>query len=155
MGLVSGTLAAQERQLEDALERVSRLEAALSQTQTTLARTQTTLTEVTAERDKLRRAYEKLKEQLELPRRRIYAAKAARRAKPSELGKLELEMRVVEQEFVVLEESYSTNTLSLQLARGYLKALLGNARVAKYLGQKHVELLWQLRRVVEATSLEG
>ena len=45
--------------------RIAELEAALAKTRTTLA-------EVTAERDKLRRAYEQLKEQLELLRRRIY-----------------------------------------------------------------------------------
>jgi transposase len=53
------------------VERVAHLEAALAGTQTTLAR-------VTAERDKLRRAYEQLKEQVELLRRRIYIAKAER-----------------------------------------------------------------------------
>jgi transposase len=51
--------------------RVALLEAALASTQTTLA-------QVTAERDKLRRAYEQLKEQVELLRRRIYVAKAER-----------------------------------------------------------------------------
>jgi transposase len=51
--------------------RVAHLEAALASTQTTLA-------QVTAERDKLRRAYEQLKEQVELLRRRIYIAKAER-----------------------------------------------------------------------------
>jgi transposase len=51
--------------------RVAHLEAALASTQTTLA-------QVTAERDKLRRAYEQLKEQVELLRRRIYVAKAER-----------------------------------------------------------------------------
>lgn len=75
--------------------------------------------------------------------------------KPDQMAKLEVEMRVVEREFVVLEESYSRDTLNLQLARGYLKTLLGNTRVAKYLGQKHAELLAQLQKVVEATSLVG
>jgi len=51
--------------------RVAHLEAALASTQTTLA-------QVTAERDKLRRAYEQLKEQVELLRRRIYVARAER-----------------------------------------------------------------------------
>ena len=50
--------------LGEALGRIVHLEAALAQ--------------VTAERDRLRRAYEQLKEQLELLRRRIYAAKAER-----------------------------------------------------------------------------
>ena len=51
--------------------RIAHLEGVLASTQTTLAR-------VTAERDKLRRAYEQLKEQMELLRRRIYIAKAER-----------------------------------------------------------------------------
>ncbi len=52
-------------------ERVAQLEAALASTQSTLA-------QVIAERDKLLRAYEQLKEQLELLRRRIFVAKAER-----------------------------------------------------------------------------
>ena len=60
--------------------RVAHLEAALATTQTTLAK-------VTAERDKLRRAYEQLKEQLELLRRRIYVAKAER----VDIAQLEME----------------------------------------------------------------
>ena len=61
----------QQRQLQEALGRVARLEAVLASTQSTLA-------QVTAERDKLRRAYEQLKEQLELLRRRIFVGKAER-----------------------------------------------------------------------------
>jgi len=71
------------------------------------------------------------------------------------MAKLEAEMRALERDFVVLEESYSRDTLNLQLARAYLKALLQNARVARHLGQKHAELLGQLQKVVEATSLEA
>lgn len=72
-----------------------------------------------------------------------------------ELSKLETEMRSVERDFVLLEESYSRDTLNLQLARGYLKTLLQNAKVARFLGQKHGELLAQLEKVVEVSSLEG
>jgi transposase len=43
-----------------------------------VARLEAALAEVTAERDKLRRAYEQVKEQLELLRRRIFVAKAER-----------------------------------------------------------------------------
>ncbi len=55
------------------VDRVAHLEAALAK--------------VTAERDKLRRAYEQLKEQLELLRRRIYVAKAER----VDIAQLEME----------------------------------------------------------------
>lgn len=75
--------------------------------------------------------------------------------RPEELAKLEVEMRVNERDFVALEESYSRDTLNLQLARAYLKALLENKRIDRYLAQKHGDLLEQLRKVVDATSLEG
>jgi transposase len=64
--------------LPSALLDPQQLAARIAQLEETLATTRTTLAEVTAERDKLRRAYEQLKEQLELLRRRIFVAKAER-----------------------------------------------------------------------------
>jgi len=66
------------RELEDALRRVAELEAALTTTVAALSKTSAALVTVTAERDKLRHAYEQLKGQLELLRRRIFLAKAER-----------------------------------------------------------------------------
>ena len=66
------------RELEEALRRIAELEAALTSTTDRLSSTSATLATVTAERDKLRRAYEQLKAQLELLRRRIFLAKAER-----------------------------------------------------------------------------
>jgi ParB-like chromosome segregation protein Spo0J len=76
-------------------------------------------------------------------------------SRPEQITKLEAEMRTIERNFVVLEESFSRDTLNLQLARGYLKTLIGNSRVARYLGQKHADLLTQLQKVVEVSSLEA
>ncbi len=76
-------------------------------------------------------------------------------SKPDQLAKLEHEMRTAERDFMLVEETYSHNALNLQLARSYLKTLLQNTRVARYLGQKHSELVAQLQRVVEVTSLDG
>ena len=73
--------------LREALARLAKAEAALASTQTTLA-------QVTAERDKLRRAYEQLKEQLELLRRRIFQAKAER----ADVTQLEIEFAAVKKE---------------------------------------------------------
>ena len=71
--------------LDAAMRRVAELEAALTSTTRalasttqTLSKTSETLVRVTEERDKLRRAYGQLKEQLELLRRRIFFAKAER-----------------------------------------------------------------------------
>jgi transposase len=65
-------------ELEEALRRNAELQAALTTTTETLSRTSAALATVTAERDKLRHAYEQLKGQLELLRRRIFLAKAER-----------------------------------------------------------------------------
>lgn len=59
-------------------KRNAELESALATTKSTLATTKSALQVVTEERDKLRRAYEQLKEHLELLRRRLYVAKAER-----------------------------------------------------------------------------
>lgn len=75
--------------------------------------------------------------------------------RPEQIAKLESEMRTVERDFVVLEESYSRDTLNLQVARAYLKTLLQNARVSRYLTQKHPELEAQLQKVVEVNALDG
>lgn len=84
--------------LEDALRRrVAELEAALSSTHETLSQTTATLAEVTAERDKFRRAYEQLKGQMELLRRRIFLAKAERiDTRQLELEFAELKAKLVE-----------------------------------------------------------
>ena len=63
-------------------------------------------------------------------------------------------MRTVERTSCV-EGSYSPDTLNLQVAGAYLKTLLQNARVARYLAQKHPALAAQLQRVVEVDSLES
>jgi transposase len=64
---------------EEALrQRVAALEAALAAKTSELAAAHETVSALTAERNKLRRAYELLKGQLELIRRRIFVAKAER-----------------------------------------------------------------------------
>ncbi|MBX3218948.1 MAG: ParB N-terminal domain-containing protein [Labilithrix sp.] len=75
--------------------------------------------------------------------------------RPEQISKLESEMRTVERDFVMLEESYSRDTLNLQVARAYLKTLLQNARVKRYLSQKHPELEAQLQKVVDVDSLDA
>jgi transposase/regulator of replication initiation timing len=91
---VSTDVTGERAEREALVGRVAQLEAALSSTQTALTSTQTTLAQVTAERDKLRRAYEQLKEQLELLRRRIFQAKAER----VDVTQLEIEFAQVKKE---------------------------------------------------------
>ena len=62
----------------EAAEEIAQRDARIAQLEAALATSTKKLTAVTGERDKLRHAYEQLKEQLELLRRRIFVAKAER-----------------------------------------------------------------------------
>jgi hypothetical protein len=81
--------------------------------------------------------------------------KKAAKLKPEDLAKMEHEMQTVQKDFLLIEEGYGRNVVDLTLARGYLKKLLDNSRVVRYLAQKYRELLPELQRIVEAAALEG
>lgn len=76
-------------------------------------------------------------------------------ARPEELTRVEHEMKGLERSFAALDESYGQNVVELTLARSYLKKLLDNGKVVRYLAGKHSDLLNELQRIVEAVSLEG
>ena len=76
--LVSAEASTQSEQEEALRRRVAELESALTSATDSLSKTAATLVKVTAERDKLRHAYELVKGQLELLRRRIFLAQAER-----------------------------------------------------------------------------
>jgi len=96
---VREALTSPDRRLEEALERIACLEA-------TLASTRTALAQLTAERDKLRRAYEQLKEQLELLRRRIFIAKAER----VDVTQLEMEFAQTQKKLDALAKQIEDST---------------------------------------------
>jgi hypothetical protein len=68
---------------------------------------------------------------------------------------LETVSRTSEREFVLATESHGKNVMDLMLVRTYMKKLLDNTRVARFLVQKKPDLLRELQQMVEATSLEA
>ena len=46
-------------------------------------------------------------------------------------------------------------SMSETLARGYLKKLLENGKVVRFLAQKHRDLLSEFQHIIEAASLES
>jgi len=75
--------------------------------------------------------------------------------RPQDMAKMEHEMQALERDFLLLNESYGRDVMELTLARAYVKKLLDNARVLRFLSQKKPELLREFQQIVEATSLEG
>lgn len=71
---------------------------------------------------------------------------------PEELAKIEAEMESLEQDFKAVSEAYAENMLNLTVIRGYLKRLLENAKVARFLS-KHSDLFPEFERIAMAESI--
>ena len=74
---------------------------------------------------------------------------------PDDLARIEHEMRVQEKDFRMLDETYNEHVMALTIARGYLRPLLENNRVVRFLSQNFREFLAEFQRIVEATSLDS
>ncbi|HTR56143.1 MAG TPA: plasmid partitioning protein RepB C-terminal domain-containing protein [Kofleriaceae bacterium] len=83
------------------------------------------------------------------------AKQTAAGMKPEDLGRMQSEAQALEKEFLLVQESYERNSFDLTIARGYLKSLLDNSKVVRYLAQKHKELLAEFQRIVEAAAIEN
>lgn len=81
--------------------------------------------------------------------------KKLRGVKPEDLARLEHELQAIEQSYRLLDVTYNENLMLLTIARGYLRELLKNPRVVRYLGQKHREVLAEFQRIVKSTTLEA
>lgn len=73
---------------------------------------------------------------------------------PEDLARIEHEMKVQEQDFRLLDETYTEHVMALTIARGYLRSLLDNGRVVRFLSQHCHEYLPEFQRILEAASLE-
>jgi hypothetical protein len=65
---------------------------------------------------------------------------------------MEKEAVNLNREFKIAEKSYGTDHLDLVLANGYLGRLLGNARVVRYLAQRHRDILAELQKMTETEA---
>jgi hypothetical protein len=74
---------------------------------------------------------------------------------PEQLTKMEKEMEVLQRDLKQIEESHGDKVLNLVLARGYLSKLCSNARVTRYLNQRHVDIFRELQTILEGASLEN
>jgi hypothetical protein len=66
-----------------------------------------------------------------------------------QIALMERESAGLEREFKIAEQSYGTDHLDLVLAKGYLAKILGNARVIRYLAQRHQDLLSEFQKIAE------
>lgn len=75
--------------------------------------------------------------------------------KPEDLARIEHETQLQERDFRLLDETYNENVMALTIARSYLRPLLENGRVVRFLAQNFREFLSEFQRIVESKALEG
>jgi hypothetical protein len=72
---------------------------------------------------------------------------------PADIARMEREMESIGGDFRQIEESHGKNVLNLVIVVGYLKTLLDNARVVKYLAGTYPELLAEFQKTSESRTL--
>lgn len=73
---------------------------------------------------------------------------------PEDVSRIENEMATLGRDFKIIEESHGKNTLHLVIVLGYLRKLLDNVRMVKYLALHHAEVLSELQKLVDNRSLK-
>ncbi len=71
-----------------------------------------------------------------------------------DMARMEREMHVLEKDFRRIQDSHGRNTLNLVLAAGYLRKLLENAALVRFLSRKYGDILSEFERLAEAPDLE-
>jgi hypothetical protein len=74
--------------------------------------------------------------------------------KPEDLNRMRREMDVLEKDIKSVEESYGRNVLDFTLARGYLKKMLDNGKVVRFLSSRHGDILAEFSKILEVSPLE-
>lgn len=64
-----------------------------------------------------------------------------------EIARMEMEMGALERDYKANEENYADNILNLTVLRGYVRRLLDNSKVVRFLGKRHSELLSEFERL--------
>lgn len=72
---------------------------------------------------------------------------------PEELAKMEAEMESLERDFKAVEDAYAENMLNLTVIRTYLKRLLENGKVVRFLSSKHQDMFPEFERIAAADSI--
>jgi ParB-like chromosome segregation protein Spo0J len=79
--------------------------------------------------------------------------KEVRGLSPEDMSRMEREMENLCKDLRGVEESHGRNVLNLVLVVGYLKKLMENARVVRYLSQHCGDILAEFQKIVESKTL--
>lgn len=80
--------------------------------------------------------------------------KAPKGIKADEISGMEREMESLEHNFLSLEETHGKTVLHLVLATAYLRKLLENSAVARFLANRHADILAEFQKLIKSSGLE-
>lgn len=72
---------------------------------------------------------------------------------PADIARIEREMESLQSDFLRIEETHGKNMLNLVIVVGYLKKMLDNARVGRFLSGNYPEIFTEFKRLLETRSL--
>src|ERR1017187_2973515 len=72
---------------------------------------------------------------------------------PEQIGRMEQEMEGLEHDLKAVEETYGENMLNLTLARGYVKKLVDNAKVVRFLNTNYPDIFSEFEAIAAAETL--
>jgi ParB-like chromosome segregation protein Spo0J len=72
---------------------------------------------------------------------------------PEDIARMEEEMAKLEQDLNAVDASYGENMLHLTFARGYIKKLLDNAKVVRFLNANHSDILAEFEAMAAAETV--
>ena len=69
------------------------------------------------------------------------------------IGQMEQEMESLEHDVKAVKETYGENMLNLTLARGYIKKLLDNAKVVRFLNANYSDIFSGFENIVATETV--
>jgi hypothetical protein len=73
--------------------------------------------------------------------------------KPDFNARMEQEMKSLQRNIKAAEKNYGESVFNLTVARGYIKKLLGNAKIAAYLKANHPDIFSEFKAIATADTL--
>ena len=74
---------------------------------------------------------------------------------PEDVARMRREMATLHRDIKVVEETHGENVLNLVLAVGYIRKLLANNRIERYIRNHYEEILREFEKILGAPELEG
>jgi len=72
---------------------------------------------------------------------------------PEEIARMESEMESLERDLKAVTDSYTENMFTLQTAQTYIKTLLKNAKVVRYLTANHAEIYSEFETIAATETI--